>query len=93
MQPEIIAIRIPPSAWLDVDGDATRLKCVISVNCTLLHLEAMQVHYVGRDHTQEAVSRRVGDDFDLLCRYGSEGQFETTEINDKRYVLIATPFT
>ena len=53
----------------------------------------MQVHFVGRDREQEAVNPRLADDFNLLCRYGSEGQFETTDINGKSYVLVATPFT
>lgn len=93
MQAEIITILIPPGMWLDVDGDGTRLKCVFSINGTLMHLEAIHVHYVGRDHEQRAVNPRLDDDFDLLCRYGSEGQFETTDIHGKPYVLIATPFT
>jgi hypothetical protein len=93
VQSEIITIIIPPGMWLDVDGDATRLKAVISVCGTLMHLEAIQVHSVGRDREQEAVNPRLADDFNLLCRYGSEGQFETTDINGKTYVLVATPFT
>lgn len=92
MQSEIITILIPPGMWIDVDGDATRLKCVISISGTLMHLEAIQVHYVGRDREQEAVNPRLANDFDLLCRYGSEGQFDTTDINGKKYVLVATPF-
>ncbi len=93
MQSEIIAFVIPPTMWLDVAGDATVLKCVISINGTLLHLEAIQVHYVGRDRELQAANPQFEDDFNVLCRYGSEGQFETTDINGKRYVLIATPFT
>jgi hypothetical protein len=58
-----------------------------------MHLEAIQVRYVGPNRVQEAVNPRFEDDFNLLCRYGSEGQFATTDINGKSYVLIATPFT
>jgi hypothetical protein len=93
MQSEIITIIIPPGMWLDVDGDGTRLKAVISICGTLMHLEAIQVHAVGRDREQEAVNPLLTEDFNLLCRYGSEGQFETTDINGKTYVLVATPFT
>ena len=93
MQAEIITILIPPAMWLDIDGDGSRLKCVLSINGTLMHLEAIHVHYVGPDREQRAVSARLESDFELLCRYGSEGQFETTDINGKPYVLIATPFT
>jgi hypothetical protein len=93
VQAEIITLLIPPAMWLDIDGDASRLKCVLSINGTLMHLEAIHVHYVGRDREQCAVSPRAEKDFELLCRYGSEGQFETTDINGKPYVLIATPFT
>jgi hypothetical protein len=93
VQSEIITIIIPTGMWNDVEGDATCLKCVISICGTLMHLEAIQVHYVGPGRVQEAVSPRFQDDFNVLCRYGSEGQFDTTRINGKSYVLIATPFT
>ena len=93
MQSEIITILIPPGMWLDVDGDGTRLKCFISILGTLMHLEAIQVHYARSGREQQPVNSRLEDDFNLLCRYGSEGQFETTDINGKRYVLVATPFT
>jgi hypothetical protein len=92
VQSEIITILIPPGMWIDVEGDATRLKCVISISGTRMHLEAIQVHYVGHDREQEPVNPYHANDFDLLCRYGSEGQFETTEIRGKKYVLVATPF-
>jgi hypothetical protein len=94
MQAEIIiTILIPPGMWHDVDGDGGRLKCVISINGTLMHLEAIQVHYSGPGYEQCPVSPRLDDDFNLLCRYGGEGQFDTTEINGKPYVLIATPLS
>ena len=92
MQHDIVTIIIPPGMWLDVDGDGTRLKSVINICGTFMHLEAIQVHYVGHDREQEAVNPRLENDFNLLCRYGSEGQFDTTAINDKKYVLVATPF-
>lgn len=93
MQSEIITILIPPRMWLDVSGNASRLKTVISINGTLMHLEAIQVEYIGVDREQHAVNDDHASDFDLLCRYGSEGQFETTDINGHPYVLVATPFT
>lgn len=93
MQSEIITILIPPGMWRDVEGDGTLLKCVISINGTLMHLEALQVRYVGPAREQKPASPRHEADFALLCRYGSEGQFNTTEINGKPYVLVATPFT
>ena len=48
MQSEIITIIIPPGLWTDADGDASRLICVISINGTLMHLEAIRVRHVGR---------------------------------------------
>ena len=93
MQAEIITILIPPGMWLDVEGDGSLLKCVLSINGTLMHLEAIQIYYVGTGREQQPVDSRREQDFDLLCRYGSEGQFDTTEINGKPYVLVATPFT
>jgi len=93
VQSEIITIIIPPGMWNDIEGDATCLKSVISICGTLMHLEAIQVQYVGRDRVQQAVNPRLEDDFNVLRRYGSEGQFETTDIKGKTYVLVATPFT
>jgi hypothetical protein len=93
MQPDIITITIPPGMWLDVRGDGTRLTCVFSINGTLLHLDAIEVAYVGSHRTQVASSIRDEEDLALLSQLGSEGPFETTEINGQRYVLVATPFT
>ena len=92
MQSEIITIIIPPGMWTDTDGDASRLICVISINGTLMHLEAIRVRYVGRSRELRPISSNHDADFEHLCRYGSEGQFETTDINEKKYVLVATPF-
>ncbi len=91
MQSEIITILIPPGMWTDV-GDASRLICVISINGTLIHLEAIQVREVGPHRELRPVNSEHDADFDHLCDYGSEGRFETTDINGKRYVLVATPF-
>ncbi len=49
--------------------------------------------YVGNPRTQVATSIRDEEDLALLGQFGSEGPFETTEINGQRYVLVATPFT
>jgi hypothetical protein len=93
MQPDIITIIIPPGMWLDVRGDGTRLTCVLSINGTLLHLDAIDVTYVGNNRTQVATSIRDEEDLALLSQFGHEGPFETTEIKSQRYVLVATPFT
>lgn len=93
MRSEPITITIPPEVWTSAAGDDSRLICVISINGTPMHLEAIRVRYAGRHRMQESASPEHASDFDLLCRYGSEGQFETTTINRKSYVLIATPFT
>ena len=92
MVPEPISITIPPTVWQLAEGDDSRLICVISINGTSMHLEAIRVRSRGRPRVQQAVNARHQADFDLLCQFGSEGQFETTEINGKHYVLIATPF-
>jgi hypothetical protein len=91
MQFDVIHILIPPGMWRDDRGDATKLHCVISISGTMMHLEAIQVHVVGDE--QQAVNPELASDFSFLCLYGSEGTFDTTEINDKSYVLVATPFT
>jgi hypothetical protein len=92
VQSEIITIIIPPGMWTDADGDASRLICVISINGTLMHLEAIRVRYVGRSRELRPFSSNHDADFEHLCSYGSDGQFETTDINEKKYVLVATPF-
>jgi hypothetical protein len=91
VQHDIIHILIPPGMWRDDRGDATKLHCMISISGTMMHLEAIQVHAVGDE--QEAVNPELASDFSFLCVYGSEGTFDTTEIDGKSYVLVATPFT
>jgi hypothetical protein len=91
VQPDIIHILIPPGMWRDSRGDATKLHCVISVSGAMMHLEAIQVHYTGDE--QQTVNPDLADDFTYLSLYGSDGPFDTTEINGKSYVLVATPFT
>lgn len=84
---------LPGTKWQDVYGDQSRLRRIITINDTFMHLEAIHVHYVGEGRIQAAVSDRDATDFELICRLGSEGQFETTEIDGRAYVLVATPFT
>ena len=91
MQPDIITILIPPGMWRDDRGDASKLHCVINISGTMMHLEAIQVREV--DGVQEAVNPELSADFTYLGLYGNEGQFDTTDINGKPYVLVATPFT
>jgi hypothetical protein len=91
MQHDIIAILIPPGMWRDGRGDASKLHCVISISGTMMHLEAIQVREV--DGVQEAVNPELSADFTYLALYGNEGQFDTTDINGKPYVLVATSFT
>ncbi|HEY0157866.1 MAG TPA: hypothetical protein VGF28_11320 [Thermoanaerobaculia bacterium] len=91
MQHGIIMILIPSGMWRDDRGDASKLHCVISISGTMMHLEAIQVREV--DGVQEAVNPELSADFTYLGLYGNEGQFDTTDINGKPYVLVATPFT
>lgn len=90
MQHDIIHILIPPGMWRDDRGDGTKLHCVISISGTMMHLEAIQVH---TDREQHAVNPELADEFTYVCLFGNEGQFDTTEIDGKQYVLVATPFT
>jgi len=91
MQHDVIHILIPPGMWLDSRGDGTKLQCIIAICGTMLHLEAIQVRM--NDDVQEPVNPEFTTDFLHLSLYGSEGVFETTEINGKPYVLVAVPFT
>jgi hypothetical protein len=93
MHQDAIRLRTVFETWQDTRGDGGRLKTIISINDTLMHLEAILVHDVGNDRQQAAVSECDARDFNLLCQLGSEGPFDTTEIDGKAYVLIATPFT
>lgn len=94
MQPEELQIgTLPGTRWYDVHGDASRLRRIITINGTFMHLDAIHVEYVGEGRVQSAVSDRDAADFALLCQFGTEGQFETTDIDGRHYVLIATPFT
>lgn len=77
--------------WRDSRGDATKLHCVISVSGTMMHLEAIQVQEVNG--VQQAVNPELEHDFTYISLLANEGRFETTEINNKQYVLVATPFT
>lgn len=79
MQSEIITIIIPPGMWIDAEGDASRLICVISINGTLLHLEAIRVRHDEQRRELRPVNPEHDADFDHLCSYGSEGRFETTD--------------
>ena len=91
MQHDIIHILIPPGMWRDDRGDGTKLHCVISISGTMMHLEAIQVHTVNGE--QQAVNAELAGEFTYVCLFGNEGQFDTTEIDGKQYVLVATPFT
>jgi hypothetical protein len=91
MQHDVIHILIPPGMWRDDRGDASKLHCVISISGTMMHLEAIQVHFA--DDEQQPVNPELTNDFLYLSLYASDGAFDTTEINGKRYVLVATPFT
>jgi len=91
MQHDMIHLLIPPGMWRDDRGNGTKLHCVISISGTLMHLEAIQVHYAG--NVQASVNEDLADEFTSISRLGSEGTFDVTEINGKSYVLVATPFT
>lgn len=88
---DMIHIVIPPGMWRDSRGNETKLNAVISISGTMMHLEAIQVHQVN--DVQEAVNPEFADDLTYIGLFGNEGTFETTEINGKTYVLVATPFT
>jgi len=83
---------LPGTCWQDSRGDGSRLRRIITINDTFMHLEAIQIH-TGDDRTQAAVSALDARAFALLCRFCGHGVLETTEIDDRTYVLVATPFT
>jgi len=45
------------------------------------------------NEVQEAVNPEFANDLTYIGLFGNEGTFETTEIDGKSYVLVATPFT
>jgi hypothetical protein len=91
VQHDIIHILIPPGMWRDDRGDGTKLHCVISISETMMHLEAIQVREVNG--AQTPVNPEFESDFICIGLFGNEGQFDTTEIDGRQYVLVATPFT
>jgi hypothetical protein len=91
VQHDIIHILIPPGMWRDDRGDGTKLHCVISISGTMMHLEAIQVREVAG--VQAPANPEFESDFICIGLFGNEGQFDTTEINGKQYILVATPFT
>jgi hypothetical protein len=56
-----------------------------------MHLEAIQVQLI--DDVQQVVNPDLAHEFTYVSLYGNEGEFQTTEINGKSYVLVATPCT
>ncbi len=88
---DIIRVPIPATMWSDGRGNGTKLHCLIEIAGTTMHLEAIQVQLI--DDVQQVVNPDLADEFTYVSLYGNEGEFQTTEINGKSYVLVATPCT
>lgn len=96
-------LREPPSIpleviqWQEVGGDevpACRLLAHIRIAGLDMHLEAWEIErdaegLAGMVNVKPETGRQ--DDFDTLClMFGCA--FDTTNINGREYVLLATPY-
>lgn len=87
-----IQITIPDDAWEPndaFDDPRNRLLVQIVVNDCPMHLEAWEVTY-----SQELqVLVDGGDELDAIgSAVGADGHFQTVEIGDREYVLVASPY-
>ena len=93
-----LSITIPADAWeacaLD-DGDnpsTDKLHVSIEINGTSMHLEA----WAATDEHPLGFGQGVADgcsqeDHDTLCGMMDVSGFQTTTINGREYILVATP--
>lgn len=59
MNPEELVVgTLPGTKWYDVHGDGSRLRRIITINDTYMHLDSIHVQNVGAGHVQSAVSNR-----------------------------------
>lgn len=92
-----ITIEIPEDAWEPAHEDNEeegeraddRLITTIVINRTPMHLEAWAVENDG-DNIQQHPA--YPDDLsNLASAVGADGHFDTTTINGRDYVLVASP--
>jgi len=87
-------IHIPEDAWEPNNALADprqRLLATMSINGCPMHLEAWEVSYDEEQGIQFLVDG--ADDLDnLALAVGADGHFQTVEIGDREYVLVASPY-
>jgi hypothetical protein len=83
-------IELSSISWTDTDGDASRLLTTVLVTGCNPHLEAFAIESIGGIQTSSA---RDHDLAAIRAAVGAQGPWETCSINDRDYVLIATPYS
>lgn len=91
-------LTVPDEAWTNTNApdEAPRLLTTVVINGTLMHLEAIAVHmHATPPETtpiQEAVNSDEDEDLGLIFNaVAADGPWDTTTIDGREYVLIATP--
>ena len=91
-----IQITIPDDAWEPNDAledPRSRLLCQIVINDCPMHLEAWQVSYDEASLGRLQFLVDGGDELDAIAgAVGADGAFQTVEIGDREYVLVASPY-
>jgi hypothetical protein len=93
-----IPIAVPKDAWAFTGPERapmSRLMAQLEINGCPLHLEAYQVTTTRRDvpNIQMAEDPEFDDVLEHLQRavYG-DGPWQTVELFDREYILVATPY-
>jgi hypothetical protein len=87
-------LEIPDDSWELAGSDKdlkSRLMTAVRINGTLHHLEAYAVKV--ENHIQEVVDPEFEANYEGICMASEpNGQYQTTEIMGREYVLVMTPF-
>lgn len=90
-----VNISVPDDLWEPNDGlddPLNALRVTLHVNGYPMHFEAWEVHE-DEDGHQHAVAPEYEENIDALwSAVSGDGRFQTTRINGREYILVASPF-
>ena len=73
------------------EDPSSRLLGGLSINGINHHLEAIAVEETN--HLQHVADPTFEEEYDGMCAVsGPDGKFQTVIINDRKYVLVMTPY-
>lgn len=84
-------LKIADDEWMNGGDDENHLTCVLVINGTFHHLEAIRV-IEDEDGIQRAASTDFEESLDAMYQIGGEGPFDTVTIRGGTYVLVVIPF-